>query len=120
MHDMTKGQRPKQKLTQKFKPRPWESNIFDEVKGASAWRIERLVRAWVPGARRSGDHLIVPNPKCGDLSPSNLIIDLHTGSWNDRERGYYGKDIISFYAYFRGLTQLEAARDLAMQLGVDA
>ncbi|WP_417811825.1 hypothetical protein [Thalassospira alkalitolerans] len=120
MHDMTNGPGPKPKLTQKYRLKPWESNIFDEVKGAAAWRIERIARVWFSTPRKSGDVLSGKRPRGGDLLPNTFTVDLRTGSWEDLATGNSGKDIISLYAYVFGLTQIEAVKELAVQLGVYA
>lgn len=114
MHDTTKGQRPKQKH------KTWNRNIFAEVNAAAAGRIRSLVEGWVSNTRMSGDNLFALNPTRDDRRPNSFCINVRTGVWADFATGDRGGDIISYYAYIFGLTQIDAARELAKQLGVDA
>ncbi|WP_417270775.1 hypothetical protein [Celeribacter sp.] len=114
MHDTTKGPRPKQK------PKTWKRNIFDDVNAAAAGRIKSLVEGWVANTRMSGDNLFALNPTRDDRKPTSFCINVRNGIWCDFATEDKGGDIISYYAYIFGLTQIEAARELAEQLGVNA
>ena len=45
-------------------------------------------------------------------------INVHTGKWADFATGDAGGDIVSLRAYLTGKGQVEAARELALLLGV--
>lgn len=112
MHYTTKGLRPKQKQ--------WTRNIFDEVNAAAEGRIKSLVEGWVSKPRMSGDNLFALNPTRPDKRANSFCINVCTGVWADFATDDRGGDIISYYAYIFGLTQIEAARALANRLGVSA
>lgn len=100
-------------------PKP-RTNIFDAVNAAAAARIEGLSRSWLGRCKRVGDNLMALNPTRADKNIGSFGINIRTGVWADFATGDKGGDIVSFYAYLRGLTQIEAARELAVQLGVQA
>lgn len=114
MHNTRNSRRSKQK------PQPWKRNIFADVNAAASGRIENLVKGWVSKPRMSGDNLFALNPTRDDRRPNSFCINVRTGVWSDFATGDSGGDVISYYAYIFGLTQIDAARELAKQLGVSA
>lgn len=116
MHASMIGQkRPKAK----DKPRKaLNCNIFEEVNAAAQGRIESLVRGWVAKARMSGDNLFALNPTRADKTVGSFCINVRTGVWADFATDDKGGDIISYYAYIKGLSQIDAAKELADRLGV--
>jgi hypothetical protein len=115
MYSTSNGFKPKQK------PKAYTAfkyNIFDEVNAAAAGRIKSLVESWVSKPRLNGDNLFALNPTRADKSVGSFCINVRTGVWADFATDDAGADIISYYAYINGLSQIEAARDLANQLGV--
>lgn len=93
-------------------------NIFEEVNAAAQGRIESLARGWVAKARMSGDNLVGLNPTRKDRKVGSFCINVRTGVWADFATGEKGGDLISYYAYIHGLSQIDAARELADRLGV--
>lgn len=93
-------------------------NIFEEVNSAAQGRIESLARGWVAKARMSGDNLVGLNPTRTDKRVGSFCINVRTGVWADFATGDKGGDLISYYAYINGLSQIEAAKALAEGLGV--
>ncbi|CAK0763746.1 hypothetical protein CCP3SC5AM1_3570002 [Gammaproteobacteria bacterium] len=57
------------------------------------------------------------NPKRDDAKPGSFSINLDTGKWADFATGHHGKDSISLYAYLNNLSQGQAARKLAAEIG---
>ena len=96
------------------------TNLFEEVNAAAKGRIESLCRGWLGRCERSGVNLLALNPTRADRKIGSFSINVHTGVWADFATDDAGGDIISFYAYIRGLKQIEAARELADMLGVRA
>lgn len=94
-------------------------NIFEAVNTAALGRIDSLARGWLVKPRKSGDNLFGLNPTRHDRSVGSFCINIRTGIWGDFATGDKGGDIVSFYAYLHGLSQIDAARELARQLGVD-
>jgi DNA primase len=93
-------------------------NIFEEVNAAAQGRIEALVRGWVANARMSGDNLLALNPTRADKKVGSFCINVRSGIWADFATNDKGGDIISYYAYIKGLSQIDAAKELADRLGV--
>ena len=115
MHHTTNGPRPKQKRNTRGN---WNSNIFADVNAAATGRIQDLAEGWVSKSHIRGDNLFALNPTRPDRKPNSFCINIRTGVWADFATGDSGGDIISYYAYIFGLSQIEAARELADQLGV--
>ena len=51
-------------------------------------------------------------------SIGSFSINIRNGLWADFATNDAGRDVISLHAYLHRMTQIEAARDLAKQLGV--
>lgn len=105
----------------KAKGRPrkaFNRDIFEEVNSAAQGRIESLARGWVSKARMSGDNMFALNPTRADKKVGSFCINVRTGVWADFATGDKGGDIISFFAYIHGLSQIDAAKELAERLGV--
>lgn len=95
-------------------------NIFEEVNAAARLQIKALAERWLSQTRMSGDNLMAVNPTREDKSIGSFSINVRSGAWADFATGDAGGDIISFFAYLHGMSQIEAARELANILGVDA
>ena len=105
----------------KPKPRsPHKRDIFAEVNAAAHSQIRSLAERWLSRTRMSGDNLMALNPTRADKSIGSFGINVKTGAWADFATDDAGGDIISFFAYLRGMSQIEAARELADILGVSA
>lgn len=107
----------------KPKPKPrsqHKRDIFAEVNDAAHSRIKSLAESWLSRTRMSGDNLMALNPTRADKSIGSFSINVRTGAWADFATNDRGGDIISFYAYLNGMSQIEAARELADILGVTA
>lgn len=106
------------KAIAKKRPRPFDSNIFQEVNAVTLKSLENLCHGWLPDGRKKGAEFVALNPTRADRHPGSFMINLTTGRWADFATGDKGGDPISFYAYINGLTQIQAARELAKALGV--
>ncbi|WP_099507749.1 toprim domain-containing protein [Microvirga ossetica] len=80
-------------------------------------RGERLVRSWLPGGRREGHEWVARNPVRADRKAGSFKVNLRTGKWSEFATGDKGGDLVSLYAYLHGLSQVNAARDLAAKQG---
>ena len=100
--------------------RRFQKDIFLLVNQAAHGKIKALAETWVPKSRISGADLVALNPTRADRNLGSFRINIHSGVWADFATKDRGRDIISFYAYIHGLTQIEAARALANLLGVEA
>lgn len=116
MHPSEIGRR---RLIGKAAPRHLPSDdIFHAVNDAARSRIRDLAERWLTRTRLSGENLMALNPTRADKSIGSFSINIRTGLWADFATGDKGGDIISFYAYLHGVSQIEAARALAGMLGV--
>jgi hypothetical protein len=80
-----------------------------------------LVPAWIPDGRRQGREWIARNPKRADKHCGSFCVNLTTGKWADfAVAGAKGGDLISLRAYLDGVSQSEAARRVAMEVGYGA
>jgi DNA primase len=82
--------------------------------------IPLIVKRWLPDGRREGNEWVTRNPTRADKNPGSFKINLRTGRWADFATGHIGGDAISLAAYLFGLSQVEAARKLALMLNVCA
>jgi hypothetical protein len=57
------------------------------------------------------------NPRRADCRLGSFKVNLNTGRWADFATGDRGGDLISLLAYLQGVSQTEAARLLARELG---
>jgi hypothetical protein len=91
---------------------------FDAINDAALRRACSLLPDLVPGGKFRGLEYEVLNPRRNDQRRGSFKINYRTGAWSDFATGDKGGDIISWFAYARGLNQGEAARELAAKLGL--
>lgn len=93
---------------------------FAAVNRAALGRLPDMLARWLPGGRIEGREYVARNPKRRDQRPGSFKINLDTGRWADFATGDRGGDPISLAAYLAGCNQIEAARQLAVMLGLSA
>ncbi|VVM75368.1 toprim domain-containing protein [Pseudomonas fluorescens] len=91
---------------------------IQRIANAALLAADNLLADWLPDGTRKGKEYWPTNPVRGDRKPGSFSINLHTGKWNDFASGDKGGDLVSLLAYLRGCSQIEAARILAGQLGL--
>ena len=92
---------------------------FAEVNAAALACLPALCARWLPDGFRRGNEWIAKNPRREDRRPGSFSINLTTGRWADFALpDAKGGDPISLTAYLAGLSQAEAARNLAEMLRV--
>lgn len=77
-----------------------------------------LLQELLPDGKMAGREWCARNPRRSDKSIGSFRINVTTGRWADFASGERGGDLISLYAYLRGLGQREAAKQLAKKFGV--
>ncbi|RKQ72501.1 hypothetical protein [Oceanibaculum indicum] len=92
---------------------------FRRVNAIALGRLPDLIRQWLPDGRREGNEWVARNPTRADHRPGSFKINLMTGQWGDFATGDTGGDVISLVAYLSQLGQADAARRLALQLGMN-
>ncbi len=91
---------------------------FKGIHQAALAALPSLLAAWLPDGRREGSEWTALNPRRNDRSLGSFRVNLITGSWADFSTGDRGGDVVSLRAYLLGISQGEAARSLAQELGI--
>jgi putative DNA primase/helicase len=92
---------------------------FDGINAAALSSGRNLLVDLIPGGKIRSLEYIVKNPRRDDQRAGSFKINYRSGIWSDFAlEGVGGNDIISLVAYVRGISQGDAARELAQRLGV--
>lgn len=97
---------------------PRRSIDFEAVNRAARASLPAIVGRWLPDGRREGREWVARNPNRTDHKPGSFKVNLDTGRWSDFATGDKGGDPVSLAAYLGHLNQAEAARALAVMLGL--
>jgi hypothetical protein len=92
---------------------------FDAIKATALRALPALLTRWLPDGKVRGYEWVVRNPRRSDTNPGSFSINLRSGRWADFATGDKGGDVISLAAYLHGLSQIDAARQLAHLLGLE-
>jgi putative DNA primase/helicase len=93
---------------------------FVGINNAALARGRTFLEALIPGGKFRGLEYQVRNPTRDDKQPGSFSINYRTGVWKDFATADGGGDVISLWAYVRGIRQCDAARELADKLGISA
>jgi putative DNA primase/helicase len=93
---------------------------FARVNAATSPRILDMAESWLPGGRICGSRYLGHSFHHNPRHPGAICIDLRTGRWRDTVAGEGGPDIISLYAYLNDVSQVQAAREVAALVGLEA
>ncbi len=91
---------------------------FDQVNRAALTVLPALLARWLPDGKWHGAEYVARNPKRADRRPGSFKVN-RNGRWADWAVEAKGGDVISLAAYLAGLSQIEAARELARALGIE-
>jgi hypothetical protein len=91
---------------------------FTSLNRVALGRLPEILARWLPGGRIEGREYVIRNPKRRDQRPGSFKINLDTGRWADFATGDKGGDPVSLAAYLAGCSQVEAARRLAVMVGL--
>lgn len=94
---------------------------FKQIASAALDRIENLLGAWLPGGKREGHEYKALNPNRADQRVGSFSINLTNGRWADfadADNAAKGGDLISLYGYINNLEPLDAAIEVASQVGI--
>lgn len=92
---------------------------FSELAEALLSRATDLLKAWLPGGELRGGKEWV----CGSLSGEaggSLSVNVKNGRWGDFNTGEAGGDLISLYAAIHQIDMGQAARQLAVEEGLES
>lgn len=76
-----------------------------------------FLKEWLPHGRVEGHEYVALNPLRQDKHLGSFRINVRTGKWADFATADKGRDLISLYAYLKGLTQYQAGLVLSKQTG---
>lgn len=93
---------------------------WTRIRMAAVDRADEIVRRWLPEGRREGAEWVCLNPRRADRKSGSFKVNLRTGRWGDFATGHGGGDLISLAAFLHGMTQPEAALNVAAMLGIPA
>jgi len=91
---------------------------FDGINAAALRSARQLLQELVPGGQFQGDEYVVRNPLRNDQHPGSFKINWKKGEWGDFAIGESGGDLISLVAYLGGISQVNAAGELAARFGI--
>lgn len=86
---------------------------FKAISAAALPHLLDLAREVDSNAKREGGEITLLNPRRADANLGSFRINAETGVWSDFATGEKGGDVVSWWAYCKGLTQSQAARELA-------
>jgi hypothetical protein len=89
---------------------------FQCVSRRALGRISFLVSKWLPDGRQLGAEWIARNPTRDDRRSGSFKVNMRSGRWADFATGDRGGDLISLFAYLHRVSQLDALRQIEMEL----
>lgn len=90
---------------------------FTDLKDALSGHEYSILKQLLPTGKKVGNEYIALNPTRSDKNLGSFRINTRTWKWADFATNDRGGDIISLYAYIRGLNQLTAAKELLQVTG---
>jgi len=90
---------------------------FTQVKNFLKGHEEAILKHLLPTGKIAGSEYIALNPTRNDKNLGSFRINTRTGRWADFATGDKGGDIISLYAYVKGINQRTAAKELLRLVG---
>ena len=100
-----------------MRSRPPQIN-FELIASEALSRWNVLLPQWLFGGKLDGYEFKALNPTRSDSKVGSFSINIRTGAWSDFATGDKGGDLVSLYAYLNGMEQVEAAKDVAVLVGV--
>lgn len=74
--------------------------------------VRSYLSAWLPGGKYMGREYVALNPTRLDRHLGSFRINTKTGQWADFATPERGRDLISLYAYLKGIKPSEALTEL--------
>ena len=91
---------------------------FERIRAAALHSAPAIVARIIPGGTVRGVEYIALNPLRADRRPGSFKVNLRTGRWSDFATGDAGGDLIDLIAWRYGVSQGDAAKQLASFLGI--
>ena len=90
---------------------------FERLKDrARPYALAILQRA-LPGGKLVGHEYVTLNPRRSDKRLGSFKFNINNHKWQDFATGDKGGDIISLWAYVKGIRQIDAAREIQYIVG---
>ena len=91
---------------------------FARINAVALSNLTVILHRWMPSGTVRRGEFTACNPQRVDNHPGSFRINVRTCRWSDFATGDKGGDPISLAAYLSGLSQYEAAAELANMLGI--
>jgi len=92
---------------------------FAAINAAALRDLPSILSRWLPdGKVIAGREYVARNPRRADRTSGSFAVNTRSGRWADFASGERGGDPVSLAAFLFGLSQIEAARKLALMTGV--
>jgi hypothetical protein len=91
---------------------------FDRIREAAKANALAICRRILPGGFVRGREYVARNPLRHDKRPGSFSVNLRTGKWADFATDDRGNDLIGLVAWRFGIDRIEAAKGLAVMLGI--
>jgi putative DNA primase/helicase len=85
---------------------------FSVVKNSLRGHEYTILLQLLPKGKKEGNEYVSLNPTRNDRNLGSFRINTTTWRWADFATNDRGRDIISLYAYIKGVNQLTAAKEL--------
>lgn len=92
---------------------------YKAISAAALPHLQDLALELDTGAKREGGEVQLRNPRRADRALGSFSVNASTGLWADFASEDEGSDLVSWWAHCRGLSQSEAARELAERFAPD-
>ena len=93
---------------------------FARINDAALGVLPRLLARWLADGKLVGEEWVARNPRRADRHAGSFRVNVRRGAWADfAVEGARGGDVVSLAAYLAGISQVEAARELAGALGIE-
>lgn len=89
---------------------------YQGIASAALTAAGELLKEWLPDGHARGKEWVSKNPTRRDQSEGSFSVNMTTGSWGDFATDDGGGDLISLHAYLTGLSQSQAAVEVADRL----
>jgi hypothetical protein len=91
---------------------------FAEVTRAALPLLLPILRRLLPDGKVRGHEYVARNPRRADRAAGSFSVNIRTGRWADFASDDKGGDVISLVAFIEGLSQIDAARAVAVMIGL--
>lgn len=92
---------------------------FDAINNAARAVLPTLLARWLPGGKLTGREYTALNPRRADKHQGSFKTNADSGAWQDFATEDRGSDPVSLLAFLNGTNQVEAAIQLATELGIE-